>query len=69
MPATIPSEANGEDLAPEPEHLQVQRIAGLAVSAVADAQEDRQADRQGREGHVERRRGRELPSRQVYEGL
>jgi hypothetical protein len=26
-------EADGEDLAPEPEHLQVQRIAGLVVAA------------------------------------
>jgi hypothetical protein len=55
-------EADGEDLAPEPEHLQVQRIVGLAVSAVQDGQENRQADRQRREGHVERRRGGELPT-------
>ena len=61
-------EADGEDLAPEPEHLKVQRIAGPAVGAVADDQEDRQADRQRREGHVERRRRRELEAGQVYEG-
>jgi hypothetical protein len=62
-------EADSEDLAPEPEHLKVQRIIGLVVAAVADDQEDRQADRQRREGHVEGRRGGELPPGQVDEGL
>ena len=62
-------EADREDLAPEPEHLKVERITGLVVAAVADDQEDRQADRQRREGHVERRRRRELPARQIDEGL
>jgi hypothetical protein len=37
-------EAEREDLAPEPEHLQVQRITGPVVGAIADDQEDRQAD-------------------------
>src|SRR5713101_5808525 len=60
-------EADREDLAPEPEHLKVQRITGPVVGAVADDQEDRQADRQRREGHVEPRRSGELPAGQVYE--
>src|SRR5207237_4687325 len=62
-------EADSEDLAPEPEHLKVQRITGLVVAAIAADEEDRQADRQRREGHVEGRRGGELPPGQAYEGL
>jgi hypothetical protein len=38
-------ETDREDPAPEPEHLQIQRIARLAVTAVADDQEDGQPDR------------------------
>ena len=58
-----------EDTALSAKHLQVHRIICLVVSAVADGHENRQADRQRREGHVKRRRRSKLPARQIYEGL
>jgi hypothetical protein len=64
-PATTPrAETDREDLLPEPEDLQVHRVASAQVQPVDERQEDRQADGDRRERHMEDDGEGELPSGQ-----